>query len=160
MDGACRDEDAVAWIGMEHLQGLFGSPIGDGIGQLSPVDALLQSCVDLGPRFGMDYVPGFRFSSVRWIHPRSVRIVWMDLDAEHLVAIKVLQEQWERLGLLISQDFVGKRIDQVAKSPAFPGAICNDALIGSMVDDFPAFSPGTGSGQRFSHQLAKAFSAP
>jgi hypothetical protein len=33
-------------------------------------------------------------------------------------------------------------------------------LIGSMVDDFPTFSPGTGSGQRFSHQLAKAFSAP
>jgi sec-independent protein translocase protein TatC len=84
----------------------------------------------------------------------------MDLDAEHLVAIEVLQEQWEGLRLLISQDFIWKRIDQVAKSPAFPGAIRNDALVGPVVDDFPAFGPGTGAGQRFSHQPAKAFSAP
>ena len=160
MDSACRDEDAVAWIGMEHLKGLFGTPGGDGMSQLRSVDALLQPCVDFGPRFCMDYVPGFRFSQVRWIHPRGVGIVWMDLDAEDLVAIEVLQEQREGPRWLISQDFIGKCIDQVAKSPAFPGAIRNDALVGSVVDDFPAFGPGTGAGQRFSHQLAKAFSAP
>ena len=79
VDGAGRHEDAVPGLGLETMQAILGSSLGDCLLQLGCVDALSETGVNLAAGIGVEDDPGFGLAQIGSLHLGRELIVGMNL---------------------------------------------------------------------------------
>jgi hypothetical protein len=143
------------------MQTIFTAACGDcGLERLA-INTRFQARVNLAPWLSGEHDPGFCLSQV-WRHkPCPLLVVGVNLNGERLIAVKEFEQQW-KLGLrmVTTKKIIATPYHEFVQFRAGQWAVGDDALIVSMVHDFPAFGIIITGADRFAQRRAQSSSAP
>ena len=139
--GSGRDEDAIAGPRGEGVQTVFDASGFAGLLERLRIDARFESHVEQAVGQGVEDHPGFGFSIFVRVDVPGPFVVGMHLDRQPVRGVKKLDKKWKlpAFALLLPQKGHAFFRHQPGKGPPLKFAGRDDALVGSEVDNLPAF---------------------
>ena len=95
VNGAGRQEEAVARLRMEDAEAVGDGAVGGGSAKVVGTEAGLEADIDAALRLGVQDDPGFGFAALTGRQEMNVAVVGMDLDRERVAGIEELEQERE-----------------------------------------------------------------